>query len=108
MRIIRIIIKKYWYTFKFLYSSNKQAAVRKRSLSAHNTKARILNEAENDYLPEYVMYIHQNPTIAGLVVKIEDWEYSSYPVREGPLINKKLAFEMLNMDATDIATIKIS
>lgn len=84
---------------------NKQEK-RKGSLFAHTTKAKILNDAKNDYLVQCFMYIHQNPILAGLVDKLEDWEFSSYPdyigKREGKLINKELALEMLNIDNNDI------
>ncbi len=84
---------------------NKQEK-RQGSLFAHTTKAKMLNDAKNDYLLQCFMYIHQNPILAGLVDKLEDWEYSSYPdyigKRSGKLINKKLALEMLNIDINDI------
>ena len=32
----------------------------------------------NDYLLRISRYIHQNPVVAGLVSKPEDWEFSSY------------------------------
>ena len=46
---------------------------RKGVLFAHKTKAKMLNEAKNDYLLSCFMYIHQNPYLAKLVDKIEDW-----------------------------------
>ena len=52
------------------------------------------------------MYIHQNPKQADLVNRIEDWEFSSYPdyigKRNGNLINKQLALEIMNLDINDI------
>lgn len=79
---------------------------RKGSLFAHNTKARMLNLKDNDYLLNCFMYIHQNPLLAGLVIRLEDWEYSSYPdyigKRNGSLINQQLALEVLNIDKADI------
>lgn len=84
---------------------NKQKK-RRGSLFAHNTKAKIINDAKNDYLLQCFIYIHQNPILAGLVNKIEDWEFSSYPdyigKREGELPNKVLALEMLNIDSANI------
>ena len=39
---------------------------------------------------------------AGLVGKMEDWEYSSFRdycgLRKGPLINKNLAFDLFNLN----------
>ena len=79
---------------------------RKGSLFAHNTKSIMLNMKGNDYLLNCFMYIHQNPLLAGLVEKIEDWEYSSYPEyvgkRNGTLVNLNLGLETLNIDKKDI------
>lgn len=87
---------------------NKQEK-RRGSLFAHTTKAKMLNEAKNDYLLQCFMYIHQNPLLAGLVDEIEDWEFSSYldyiGKRDGTLPNKNLALEMLNIDIADIKLI---
>ena len=84
---------------------NKQIG-RKGGLFAHNSKAKILNDANNDYGIMCFMYIHQNPLLSGLVDKIEDWEFSSFSdyigKRDGTLINKRLAIEILNLDANDI------
>ena len=48
-------------------------------------------------------YIHDNPVQAGLVSKIEDWEFSSYRdytgLRQGSLINKNLALHILSQDS---------
>ena len=47
-------------------------------------------------------YIHQNAWKAGLVEKIEDWEFSSFRdycgLRNGTLCNKNIAFTELNID----------
>ena len=47
-------------------------------------------------------YIHQNSWKAGLVDKIEDWEFSSFRdycgLRNGTLCNKNLAYMELNID----------
>ncbi len=84
---------------------NKQEK-RKGSLFAHTTKAKMLNEAKNNYLLQCFMYIHQNPILAELVEKLEDWEFSSYPdyigKRNGKLVNKGLALGMLNIDINDV------
>lgn len=44
-------------------------------------------------------YIHQNPLRAGMVAKIEDWQYSSFKdyagLRNGTLSNQKKAYELL-------------
>ena len=51
-------------------------------------------------------YIHQNPIKAGLVKKMEEWDYSSFKdyagLRNGKLCNKKLAFELLDLNSKTI------
>ena len=82
---------------------------RKGSLFAHSTKSIMLNMKGNDYLLNCFMYIHQNPLLAGIVDRIEDWEYSSYPdyigKRNGSLINLNLGLDVLNIDKEDIEII---
>ena len=55
-----------------------------------------------DYATTCFLYIHQNPVIAGLVSKLEDWEFSSFRdfagLRNGKLVNKQLAFEFIDLD----------
>lgn len=47
-------------------------------------------------------YIHQNAWKAGLVERIEDWEFSSFRdycgLRNGTLCNKDVAYHLLNID----------
>lgn len=54
----------------------------------------------SDYVSKCFHYIHQNPLKAGLVKRIEDWEYSSFidyaDLRNGTLINKTLAQKYCN------------
>jgi len=75
---------------------------RRGSLFSHKTKAKLITHQGNDYLENCFFYIHQNPVEAGLVSKLEDWEYSSFPdyagLRKGTLCNKDLAFELINYD----------
>jgi len=89
----------------YTQSINRQEK-RVGSLFAHTTKAKMLNHAENDYALNCFMYIHQNPKLANLVEKIENWEFSSYPdyigKRKGTLINKQHALDILNLDINDI------
>ena len=48
------------------------------------------------------LYIHQNPVIAGLVTRLEDWEFSSFRnfagLRNGKLVNQQLAFQYIDLD----------
>ena len=82
---------------------NKQQQ-RKGKLFAHNSTAKCLNDTiQNDNLLENCFhYIHQNPLRAGLCNKLKDWEFCSFRdyagYRNGTLINKELAFEIINYD----------
>ena len=46
-------------------------------------------------------YIHQNPLVANLITKMEDWEFSSFrdylELRKGTLCNKELAYRFLDI-----------
>ena len=93
-----------------LISSYTQAVNNQRNrrggLFAHRTKAKMLNEAKNDYLLNCFLYIHQNPIEAGIVDKLEDWEFSSYldyiRKRNGTLADVKQGIELMNIDAADM------
>ena len=54
-----------------------------------------------DYSTITFHYIHQNPWKAGLVNRIEDWEFSSFRdfcgLRNGTLCNKEIAYNELNI-----------
>jgi putative transposase len=55
-----------------------------------------------------INYIHQNPLKAGLVNKIEDWEFSSFRdyigIRNGSLCNKELAVTLLDIEMRNFYT----
>jgi len=40
---------------------------------------RAKHVSRNNYLVHLSRYIHLNPVVAGLVERLEDWEFSSYP-----------------------------
>src|SRR6266487_3417053 len=73
------------------------------SLFRQKTKNKSLSELQKlvsstdhrDYYFSCFHYIHQNPLKAGLVEKLEDWEFSSFKdyagLRNGTLIDKFLA-----------------
>ncbi len=103
---------------------NKQES-RKGKLFSNNTTAKCLNDIEfyntfiakqsinsNIRTPDYATicfnYIHQNPVMAGLVDTMEGWEFSSFRdfagIRNGTLIDKELAFQLVNIDAKDFYT----
>lgn len=51
-------------------------------------------------------YIHQNPYKAGLVKRMEEWEFSSFKdyigLRDEQLCNRQMAFEYLDLDVNTI------
>ena len=63
-----------------------------------------LGITQNNYIINCMHYIHQNAWRAGLVLKIEDWKYSSFPdycgLRNGTLCNKELLLELTGYDLT--------
>lgn len=50
-------------------------------------------------------YIHQNPLKAGLVGRLEEWEFSSFrdyaKFRNGTLCNKSLAMDLLDLPQSE-------
>ena len=109
-----------WVLSTYTQAINRQQN-RRGKLFAHNTRAKILEDTSpyplsasnalsgywhnDDYITTCFLYIHQNPVLAGLVEKMEDWEYSSFRdyagIRDGKLIDTSLAFEMVNLDKDD-------
>ncbi len=87
------------------------------SLFRQKTKSKCLSDInighditkKADYYFNCFHYIHQNPFVAGLVEKMEDWEYSSFKdyagLRYGKLCNQSLAAKFCSYDpATFINT----
>lgn len=76
---------------------NKQEA-KNGSLFQPKSKAKELDKEYQAFICFH--YIHQNPLKAGLVSRIEDWQFSSfnefYKRNEG-LCNKRLAIELLDL-----------
>lgn len=80
------------------------------SLFRQKTKFNSLSDTYNscsdkknhDYYFNCFHYIHQNPLRAGLVHRLEDWDYSSYKdyarFRTGTLCNKELASKFCSYD----------
>lgn len=91
--------------FRQLLSSYAQAInqqeKRSGSLFRQKTKAKLLENSDENYPFSCFHYIHQNPLKAGLVSKIEDWEFSSFKdymgIREGTLCDQVLASELLDI-----------
>jgi len=84
---------------------NKQQN-RKGSLWSHNTEAVCIEEGSDNYGVNCFHYIHQNPVVAKLAEKCEDWEFSSYrdfmDMRNDNLVNKNLALELFNLSFKEI------
>ncbi len=72
------------------------------NLFQQKTKAKCVSDQKGSYALTAFHYIHQNPYTAGLVPKMEDWEFSSFPdyinKRNGTICNKELAAELLDLD----------
>lgn len=72
------------------------------SLFQQNTKAKCLDDGSINYGLTCFHYIHQNPMKANLVLKMEDWGYSSFKdyagLRNGTLCNRELAFSILGIE----------
>jgi REP element-mobilizing transposase RayT len=101
---------------KTLSSYTKGLQIQQRftgSLFQQKTKCKCLDKG--DYGERVFHYIHQNPVRAGLVKKMEDWEFSSFrdyaALRNGSFCNKALAFDIFgfeNRDFIDISSLKLS
>jgi hypothetical protein len=104
------------YRIGVLLSSYSQAINKQNkttgSLFQQKTKAKHLttdqisisgSTIKTSYVVTGMHYIHQNAWKAGLVDKIEDWDYSSFPdyigKRNGELCNKELAYMLTGYDA---------
>lgn len=78
---------------------NKKYA-RTGSLFRQKTKFKELETSYSAFICFH--YIHQNPIKAQLVMKLEDWEFSSFKdfanIRSGLLPNKEHAFLLLEID----------
>jgi len=94
--------------FKILLSSYTRAVnIQNKttgSLFQQHTRATCLTydtKHKTDYGLICFNYIHQNPLLAGLVEKIEDWEYSSIRdylgLRNGTMCNKEFSIKTLGL-----------
>jgi len=92
--------------FRMLLSSYTQGINKQNksvgSLFQQNTKAKCLAKGSNNYGYICMNYIHQNPMKAGLVKRMEDWEYSSFNDycgnRNETMCNKELAGRLLDIN----------
>jgi hypothetical protein len=85
----------------YTHAINKQNTT-SGSLFQQNSKSKCLNDGSVNYAPVAFHYVHQNAFKAGLVSKLEDWEYSSFRdyagIRDGTLCNKSLAYQLLDLN----------
>ncbi len=92
--------------FRLLQSSYAQHINNKyeRTGSLFRQKAKAKSTAAGNEQYRFIAfnYIHQNPIIAGLVAKMEDWKYSSFAdyagLRNGTLCNKLQAEQLIGFD----------
>jgi putative transposase len=95
--------------FRLLQSSYAQHVNNKyeRTGSLFRQKAKAKSTAAGDERYRFIAfnYIHQNPLVAGLVAKMEDWKYSSFAdyagLRNGTLCNKLLAEQLIGFDKSN-------
>ena len=78
---------------------------RSGNLFQQKTKAKPVN-GEDNYADTAFHYIHQNPVMATIVSKAEEWAYSSFQdyigLRKGTLCNIDKTIELLNISAMDL------
>ena len=107
-------IQELSYRIGILLSTYSQAINKQNktsgSLFQQKTKAKILSKnyhqhCANSYLINCMHYCHQNAWKAGIVNKIEEWPYSSFPdycgFRNGQLCNKSLLLELTGYSLKD-------
>ena len=80
---------------------------RSGSLFRQRTKAKSITDGSEHYGFIAFHYIHQNPLVAGLVSKMEQWPYSSFSdymkFRNGTLCDQELAYKIIGFDKQDFA-----
>lgn len=106
-KAIQIILRSYTRAINIQENRNG-------SLFQQKTKSEALRDEilEDNYAESCFRYIHRNPFDAGLVRFLEDWEFSSYRdyfgTRNGTLINKSLANELLDISFEKDAFVNFS
>ncbi|TAD95638.1 MAG: transposase [Bacteroidetes bacterium] len=72
------------------------------SLFRQKTQKKCLSDGKQNYVFTCFHYIHQNPLKAGLINKMEDWEFSSFrdytKLRNGTLCNQNLTNLFVEID----------
>jgi putative transposase len=105
---IRKLLSSYTRIYNGRYNKTGSLFRQKTKANQLSAEKHIHSNDKNDYYLNCFHYIHQNPLKAGLVIKLEDWEFSSFKdyagMRNGTLINKKLATKICGYNpATFIA-----
>ncbi|MEP7127249.1 MAG: hypothetical protein ABI729_00215 [Chitinophagales bacterium] len=86
---------------EFTGSLFQQKTKAKEVLSFDNSIVTAPHNSINDDLFTCFNYVHQNPWKAGLVKRLEEWEFSSFRdyagFRNGTLCNQKMGFDLLRI-----------
>ncbi|MGW8121400.1 transposase [Roseivirga echinicomitans] len=89
----RLLLSQYALDFNKMHG-------RSGSLFRQKTKAKLMVDSNQAFV--CFQYIHQNPWKAGLVDKMEDWEFSSFRdyslMRNGSLCKKDIAFNLVDVN----------
>ena len=89
----RLLLSQYSLDFNKKYD-------RSGSLFRQKTKSKLMVDSHQSFI--CFQYIHQNPWKAGIVDKMEDWEFSSFRdyslVRNGSLCKKDIAFNLVDVN----------
>ncbi len=95
--------------FRLLLSGYANEFNKKRgrtgSLFRQKNKFKNLESTNENYPFICFHYIHQNPFVAKLCSKMEDWEFSSFSdylgIRSGTLMTKRLAYDLIGISQHD-------
>ena len=90
------------YTRAINIQENRTGSLFQQKTKSIEITTDYVSDNNSEYLTTCFHYIHQNPLNAGLVDKLEEWEYSSFNAykdnRDEKLINTSLAKETINVD----------
>ena len=104
-KAIGIILRSYTQVI-----NKKQNSV--GSVFQQKTKAKYLEATYINYPFICFNYIHQNPLKAGIVNRLENWDYSSFKdyvgLRKGTLCDKELARQILDLPPNPLEFYKLA
>lgn len=104
---IRKLLSGYARIYNFRYGRSGSLFRQKTKSKLLSTESSFINNPLGliDYAQNCFHYTHQNPLKAGLVKKMEDWEFSSFRdyagLRNGTLCNKEIAKQYCSFDPLD-------